>query len=813
MSSATTTLQLAERPDVHKSCRSIESLVNVLNDYCEAAGAIVALQKKLVKALRDTAGLKTTSDVAANALTASANIFDALAEVDSKFAKFADKECDNISSEVKKWFKKLSKDERTHDDRMSDANARIKHAGQIYEKKSKKSARDASEEHARYIKLLSLLGPEMSQEKHNHALLVTQRHTSTTYSVAACLSRVADAEWLRTCEHVRRFSPTIGQLGEWRALCEGNWTGPIPDDLPDTTDMREPYPTNDAYNRSVTEWGQTINSGSQHSQQSLPFPISGGQSGVSSSIAPVSLERPRPAFSNVDHTKDSVNSIATLSAFPSPPTHFPIPPAPNESEQSQRMQIQNLQVPNATLAGQAPRVLSESPKPMEGSLSDDIPGLSESRKLPPPPQATAVTPPARPPQIYSDNNLPEKVDSMLISSAGGSAIPEDSPVVEETKVLIQLRHNTVQKVPSGSGPDAPITPSSTQQQKTESQLPERDFGTAKEMGHSRSQLKSKSVDLSKAGLERASSTTSNGSIVAAMRNRYARVAGSSSPPPKDVPRLPLGVPDLASRYQPAEGSLSPRRAAASPTHDRRPTPDSSPQALSSESPVRSSRDKSTDDDELVRRRRRIEELAELEFREKEYELRQRERDIDQRARELDRDRAQFLNGRLEGSGTSDSPKGPRSANPYSNSRHSYTTAHLVPPSASPSSSHIQYSQSSQSNSQSQPPSPLPMKEHAPFCGCDTCSVTKYKAGNVSPSPHDLRPPEPPIQLRPEKPKGWIRRLSMPAVSGAFSLDAKKNASASSLKAGLPMPAENGRLRKRSFDQGISNRSIVNVKRR
>ncbi|EGN98676.1 hypothetical protein SERLA73DRAFT_107764 [Serpula lacrymans var. lacrymans S7.3] len=698
MSSATTTLQLAERPDVHKSCRSIESLVNVLNDYCEAAGAIVALQKKLVKALRDTAGLKTTSDVAANALTASANIFDALAEVDSKFAKFADKECDNISSEVKKWFKKLSKDERTHDDRMSDANARIKHAGQIYEKKSKKSARDASEEHARYIKLLSLLGPEMSQEKHNHALLVTQRHTSTTYSVAACLSRVADAEWLRTCEHVRRFSPTIGQLGEWRALCEGNWTGPIPDDLPDTTDMREPYPTNDAYNRSVTEWGQTINSGSQHSQQSLPFPISGGQSGVSSSIAPVSLERPRPAFSNVDHTKDSVNSIATLSAFPSPPTHFPIPPAPNESEQR-------------------------------------------------------------------------------------------------------------------SGPDAPITPSSTQQQKTESQLPERDFGTAKEMGHSRSQLKSKSVDLSKAGLERASSTTSNGSIVAAMRNRYARVAGSSSPPPKDVPRLPLGVPDLASRYQPAEGSLSPRRAAASPTHDRRPTPDSSPQALSSESPVRSSRDKSTDDDELVRRRRRIEELAELEFREKEYELRQRERDIDQRARELDRDRAQFLNGRLEGSGTSDSPKGPRSANPYSNSRHSYTTAHLVPPSASPSSSHIQYSQSSQSNSQSQPPSPLPMKEHAPFCGCDTCSVTKYKAGNVSPSPHDLRPPEPPIQLRPEKPKGWIRRLSMPAVSGAFSLDAKKNASASSLKAGLPMPAENGRLRKRSFDQGISNRSIVNVKRR
>lgn len=42
------------------------------------------------------------------ALGASATIFDALADVDSKFAKVADKECDWVSGEVKKWFKKLA---------------------------------------------------------------------------------------------------------------------------------------------------------------------------------------------------------------------------------------------------------------------------------------------------------------------------------------------------------------------------------------------------------------------------------------------------------------------------------------------------------------------------------------------------------------------------------------------------------------------------------------------------------------------------------------------------------------------------------
>ena len=54
-----------------------------------------------------------------------------------------------------------------------------------------------------------------------------------TFQVAATLSRVAEAEWLRSGERIRRLSPLIGQLGEWKAFCEGGWAGPIPGDLPD----------------------------------------------------------------------------------------------------------------------------------------------------------------------------------------------------------------------------------------------------------------------------------------------------------------------------------------------------------------------------------------------------------------------------------------------------------------------------------------------------------------------------------------------------------------------------------------------------
>ena len=56
-------------------------------------------------------GITSSADapsVSANALNASAVVFENVYDVDNKFAKFIDRECEAISSEVKKWFKKLA---------------------------------------------------------------------------------------------------------------------------------------------------------------------------------------------------------------------------------------------------------------------------------------------------------------------------------------------------------------------------------------------------------------------------------------------------------------------------------------------------------------------------------------------------------------------------------------------------------------------------------------------------------------------------------------------------------------------------------
>ena len=116
-------------------------------------------------------------------------------------------------------------------------------------------------------------------------------------------------------------------------------------------------------------------------------------------------------------------------------------------------------------------------------------------------------------------------------------------------------------------------------------------------------------------------------------------------------------------------------------------------------------------------------------------------------------------------------------------RYSPTTTHLAPPSPSMSSSQASSSpgprqaflhsgSSSRQSSQQHEDKP----PHAPSCGCETCSVAKYRSPPTS-QPLDFRPPAKPLSLRPvEKSKpGWIRRLSMP-VGNAFNLDSKKGIS-------------------------------------
>ncbi len=247
--------------------------------------------------------------------------------------------------------------------------------------------------------------------------------------------------------------------------------------------------------------------------------------------------------------------------------------------------------------------------------------------------------------------------------------------------------------------------------------------------------------------------------------------GPASPPPRDIPRLPLSVATIATKYQ-SEGNnepaISARQQARSPTNDlphrsRDPGPTSPlPQQAQQFPSVTPGRTEFPTDD-LARRRQRIEELEELERREHVLELRAREREFSARQRE----RAETLRSRaLDGYASDTSrPNQPPFAHrqqsqvslqshphtPTLSSNYSYSTTSLLPPGPStPISPAMQR---------------VTKDVHRPDCQCPACTVARYA--------------EKPLTMHPrprgrEKSKGgWMRRLSMPVVGNAFSSESKK----------------------------------------
>ncbi|KAH8831893.1 hypothetical protein DL96DRAFT_1812659 [Flagelloscypha sp. PMI_526] len=752
---------LAERTDIHKSCKALETLLNLLNDYCEAASAIVALQKKLAKSLRDTASLKTNTDIAANALSATATIFDALADIDSKYAKLADKEYDAISTEVKKWFKKLAKEEKAHDERMTVANNKLKQAGQAYEKRSKKS-KDAGDEHARYINLINTLGPEVSQEKYNHALAVTQKHTVTTYSVAACVTRLADAEWVKSCEAVRRFSPTVGQLGECRALCEGGWTGQVPYALPDIEEE-------DTYAGGA---GRILEDPQPEPAQPVPPAPAPSQPGT---ISARNLPKPPPLQtvpstlpppSEPDESKSTAGTINRPPASPAASSRE-LDPSPATTPNIAPQVPAGLATPNHTpaqAAWQSRRSQGGSAAPPSSYSSSndrmgvdaDTTGSVRSLSAFPAPPTHYPMPPLRqssqsslptsdanfPRARLSESPLPQEDDDELLPNQPGPSSPPSMPVPTNG------HHD--------SAPSFPRSPMDLASREEVSMRPEGDYFES-ELGY-RTPSKPNSP------------SSGSGSIVAAMRNRYSSGPDNASPPPVKTSanvRLPTSVSEMANRYQP-ESPSSPS------TRYRNISP---PSATSSEQTPRASFSNNAPSPPATNSI----------LNQKEEQLRQREREIEMRARALELERSELEMARRNGAGAGDGRDAGLLASPTRSNlnlrpreRHTSlqssfsqqprtrsqidlsATTNQTP--SRPSSQYGYYSTST-TNLVATSSEDSETGDHAPSCGCDRCSASKYQENNQgSATAYDLRPPAKPITLRTEKPKGWMRRLSMPVVA-------------------------------------------------
>lgn len=367
-------------------------------------------------------------------------------------------------------------------------------------------------------------------------------------------------------------------------MCEGGWTGSLPSDLtdPDQTNappiarLDEPAglkpiqeeALNPLHQNDVTpipselepseqpalslpgySTGPPSASTSSHDLQREPQSVRNSptatrnnqiQSNVASEarLAPVStnLEPPRAPF--VDSNTGSVRS---LSAFPTPPTHFPLPPLRQpQSQQHQSSNSQslpsssNLEFPSSAYSNQ----LAESPV----SANDDASGISDAgeyssrtthdvyvRPNAPAADVPIISPPS-PERRYRERpripDHPMNSDSLVASVPSLSEIRRPIPVRSQTslppEVTSQINRDEsvlqyTRYLPPSSMESKTFIPTSSIRGNIEGKdefevvnniAETSDFRTHHSPKHPRP-------------VERTDTGASNGSIVAAMRNRYS----------------------------------------------------------------------------------------------------------------------------------------------------------------------------------------------------------------------------------------------------------------------------------------------------
>jgi len=338
------------------------------------------------------------------------------------------------------------------------------------------------------------------------------------YSVASCLARLADLEWQKSCECVRRFSPSIGPLGSLRSLCEGGWTGPIPPDLPDTIPGDVPPPQAEPNTRlgaieEITEHQPALTDASNlpslNGFDSLatdrqtwipanPIPIPSQTTMYSDTLQPPSAPFADP----------NTGSVRSLSAFPTPPTHFPLPPRQQQQPTSpvtNRSSTSLLEFPSRS-------PLADSPISVHDDFSFRGAGHTQqsnsARSSAPSPAEQIVDEQPEIPEANSNQAPREAVARRPLPHRSQTSLPAESPP-----------HNNPHSPSLRALETKPLNLRSHRDRESPTT---REFGVPSH-NNLPSPTKSRTMDNFKypRSIERTDTGTSTtGSIVAAMRNRY-----------------------------------------------------------------------------------------------------------------------------------------------------------------------------------------------------------------------------------------------------------------------------------------------------
>ncbi|KAG0206361.1 hypothetical protein BGX28_002215, partial [Mortierella sp. GBA30] len=204
------------RIETHQALENLKKLVIAAESYRELTAKLAKTTKQLGRCFKEYGDSKGMDSTYVMCLKSSANFYESFSEMESKLATCLQKDFELLQVNWEKHSKRVTKDEKAHDEILGDLDERIKKISVNHDKKTKKpDPNTALMSHEKYISTLSELQDSIAIAKKDHRNTVARRERYTHSLTAQVACRIAEAQFLAIERQLRGSGPSLLKIKEW----------------------------------------------------------------------------------------------------------------------------------------------------------------------------------------------------------------------------------------------------------------------------------------------------------------------------------------------------------------------------------------------------------------------------------------------------------------------------------------------------------------------------------------------------------------------------------------------------------------------
>ncbi|KAF9962956.1 hypothetical protein BGZ70_007752 [Mortierella alpina] len=204
------------RTETHQSLENLKKLVIAAESYRELTTKLAKTTKQLGRCFKEYGDSKGMDSTYVMCLKSSANFYESFSEMEGKLATCLQKDFELLQANWEKHSKRVTKDEKAHDEVLGDLDERIKKISLSHDKKTKKpDPNTALMSHEKYISTLSELQDSIAIAKKDHRNTVARRERYTHSLTAQIACRISEAQFLAIERQLRGSGPSLQKIKEW----------------------------------------------------------------------------------------------------------------------------------------------------------------------------------------------------------------------------------------------------------------------------------------------------------------------------------------------------------------------------------------------------------------------------------------------------------------------------------------------------------------------------------------------------------------------------------------------------------------------